>query len=586
MNVKSHHADIAIIGGGLAGMCAAIAAARHAKQVVLIHDRPVYGGNCSSEIRMWPLGAHGDNSREAGIFEEIVLENMRINPWRTYPMWDAVLYSAIRKEKNITAIMNCSVNAADVKDGHIYSVSGWQLTSYTTHTVTADIFIDCSGDSILAQLAGAVCRKGRESRHEFGEEAAPETADSCTMGNSLMIQAQQYGQPISYTPPAWARHLSEDQLTDRCHDFTSARNNFWWMEMGGERDTLAECEEIKDDLLALAYGAWDHVKNGGDHDADCWDLAFAGWLPGKRESLRCVGDHILTQPEVTAGTPFEDIVAYGGWAIDNHPPKGFEHDGEPTQYFPSAKPFGIPYRCLYSVNIDNLMFAGRNISATHCAMAAARVMATCAILGQAVGTAAALACRYHTDPRGVNAHMKELQQQLMQDDCWLPGHRRAIDPICRNARLSAAVDDAEILRSGIERPMDNGSDNGCHLPLGAECTYTLDAPAYVRQVRLVFDSDFGRKTVEGGMPEVEGHPTLCNRIKDMKPFTFPKTMTDSFRILADGKVIHEVTGNRQRLVCLPIERTVSTLTFVPLTTCGAESAHVFSFDFCGKEDFL
>ena len=148
-NIKMHSADICVIGGGLAGMCAAISAARHSSKVILVHDRPVLGGNCSSEVRMWPLGAHGNNRRETGIFEELILNNMYRNPTRNYPIWDSVLYEAVKNQENITVLLNCSVFGINMfDDKNISSVTGWQTTTYTHHIVSAKIFIDCSGDSI------------------------------------------------------------------------------------------------------------------------------------------------------------------------------------------------------------------------------------------------------------------------------------------------------------------------------------------------------------------------------------------------------------------------------------------------------
>ena len=581
MKTLTHHYDICVVGGGLSGMCASIAAARHGAKVALVHDRPVFGGNASSEIRMWPLGAHGSNRRETGIFEELVLENMRVNPMRTYPNWDAVLYSAVYEQDNLDCFMNCTVNELQTENGKITEITGWQLTTYTTHKITADLFIDCSGDSILAQLSGAEYRKGREARSEFNEEAAPLEADSCTMGNSLMIQVRETNQPVTFTPPRWIRKLTEEDLKTRGHDLGNFRaTNFWWLELGGERNTLDDCEDIKHELLALSYGAWDHIKNTEGHNSENWELDWAGYLPGKRESVRCIGDHILTQNEVAVRTHYDDIIAYGGWKVDDHPPKGFNHDGEPTKYFDSQSPFGIPYRCIYSKNIDNLMFAGRNISVTHAAMAASRVMATCAIIGQAAGTAASLAIRYGISPREVGAHMDELQQTLMTDDCWLPGLRRRISDICQNAALSANCKQAENLRNGHDRPTDENGDNGCYLPLGEIAEYTLAKPAYVESVRLVFDSDLDRATITGGIESVKDCPTICNRSADMTPFEFPTTMTDTFEILVDGEVLHRITGNRQRLVTLPIGKTAGRIALRPIKTTGtAGTAHVFSFDF-------
>ncbi len=581
MKTLTHHYDICVVGGGLSGMCASIAAARHGAKVALVHDRPVFGGNASSEIRMWPLGAHGSNRRETGIFEELVLENMRVNPMRTYPNWDAVLYSAVYEQENLDCFMNCTVNDLKAENGKITEITGWQLTTYTTHKITADLFIDCSGDSILAQLSGAEYRKGREARAEFNEAAAPIEADSCTMGNSLMIQVRETNQPVTFTPPRWIRKLTEEDLKTRGHDLGNFRaTNFWWLELGGERDTLGGCEDIKHELLALSYGAWDHIKNTPGHDSENWELDWAGYLPGKRESIRCIGDHILTQNEVAVHTHYDDIIAYGGWKVDDHPPKGFNHDGEPTKYYDSVSPFGIPYRCIYSKNIENLMFAGRNISVTHAAMAASRVMATCAILGQAAGTAASLAIRYGISPREVNDHMDELQQTLMTDDCWLPGLRRRISDICQAAALTAGCEDPENLRNGHDRPTDENGDNGCYLPLGKCAEYTLAEPTHVESVRLIFDSDLDRTTITGGIDSVKDCPTICNRSADMTPFTFPATMTDTFEILVDGEVHRRITGNRQRLVTLPIGKTASRIALRPLSTTGAaETAHVFSFDF-------
>lgn len=575
-----YNVDVCVVGGGLAGMCAAISAARHGSHVLLVQDRPVFGGNCSSEIRMWPLGAHGYNRRETGIFEEIVLENMHRNPTRNFSIWDSVLYGKVKSQKNLISLLNCSVFDAETQDNRIIAVHAWQLTTYKRYKIKADIFIDCSGDSILAELSGAQYRVGREAKAEFNEAAAPEKADSKTMGHSCLIQARKTSHKVEYTPPEWIRKLSDDEdLKQRNHMPDKYSNNYWWMELGGDRDSLRDTEEIRDDLVKLSLGVWDHIKNCGEHGAENWELEFAGFLPGKRESRRYVGDHILNQNEVADGGKFGDIIAYGGWKIDDHPPAGFNHNGAPTTYYNCPSPFGIPYRCLYSVNIENLMFAGRNISVTHAALAASRVMATCAILGQAAGTAAALAVGYKITPRKINEHIEELQQQLMDDDCWLPGLGRNISSACRNAVLTADAPDAEVLRNGVDRPTDDGGDNGCFVPIGGEITYTLSEPTLIKEARIVFDSDLNRETVKGGVEEVRRYPTICNRPNDMESFTFPTTMVDSFEIIVDGEVIAAVTDNYQRFVKIGINRKTTTLTLRINSTTGNKTAHIFSFDF-------
>ena len=577
--IIQHRADVCVIGGGFAGMCAAISAARHGVRVAIVHDRPMFGGNASSEIRMWPMGARGRNLRETGLFEEIILANMHRNPTRAYGIWDSVLFEKVKMQEGIEAFLNCSVYDAETDENKIRAVTGWQTTTYQHHRIEATLFIDCSGDSILAELCGAEYRFGREAADEFDESAAPKEADRKTMGNSCLIQVRETPVEISFTPPVWARKIhDETAMSTRPHLPDQFRaNNFWWMELGGEQDTIEDAEEIRDQLLALSFGVWDHIKNHGDHGAEKWELDWAGFLPGKRESRRYVGDHILSQKEVQAGGKFEDIIAYGAWQIDDHPPAGFDHKGEPTTYY-RCPCFGIPYRSLYSKNIENLMFAGRNISVTHVAMAASRVMATCALLGQAAGTAAAMAIKKKLSPRDILAEIHPLQETLMDDDAYLPDHVRKISPLCKSASLAGESEETELLRNGEDRPIGE-KENMVKIPLGSEITYTLPQKSFVKTARIVFDSDLNRDTVKDGIQEVKDCPTLCNRPLNMKPYTFPATMVKSFEVLADGKVIFRSDDNCQRLVKIPVEQELKTLTLRPLSTYGEDMARIFSFDF-------
>ena len=236
---KYHDADICIIGGGMSGLVAAVAAARHGSKVILMHDRPVLGGNASSEIRMWIRGAAGKENRETGILQEIELENIYRNPTMNYSVWDTVLHQMILQEDNITLLLNCSCLGCEMDGEKIGSVTGWQLNSYTFHTVRATIFMDCSGDSILAELSGAAYRAGRESREEFGEYAAPEVADRCTMGSSCLIEARKTDHICTFTPPEWAYTYPDDEsMYLKNHDIIGTGVNFWWIELGGEQDAL------------------------------------------------------------------------------------------------------------------------------------------------------------------------------------------------------------------------------------------------------------------------------------------------------------------------------------------------------------
>ena len=567
----THQVDFCVVGGGLSGMCAAIAAARHGARVALMQDRPVLGGNASSEVRMWICGAHGANNRETGIIEEIELESRHRNPLRNYSLWDSVLYEKVRFEPNITLLLNCSCNDLTMDGSRVKSVRGWQTTTQTWHNVEAALFADCSGDSILAPLSGAEYRMGREARAEFGEDIEPETSDARTMGMSCLIQARETTAPQTFLPPAWANtYARDDDLPNRGHGIR--RGNFWWIELGGEHHSIHDTEELRDELLKVAFGIWDHMKNRGEHEADNWVLDWVGFLPGKRESRRYVGDHVLTQNDVRAEGRFEDLVAYGGWTMDDHHPGGMRWPGEPTIFHPAPSPFGIPYRCLYSRNVDNLFCAGRNISATHAALSATRVMATCATLGQAVGTAAAIAVRHGLSPRGVyGERVSELKTTLMDDDAYLPWNARQVPVLARRARLTASEGDPEPLRNGLDRPI-GGADNGWRGAVGSWVEYAFDGLRRVRRMRFVFDSDLNRP--EKNMPA--WYPL------QMAPVSTPETLVKAFRVEAreqdDWQVIAQVRGNYQRLVRIDSDVTARAVRLVPEATWGAPMAHLFAWD--------
>jgi len=222
-----HKTDLCVVGGGLAGLCGAIAAARHGAKVVLMQERPMLGGNASSEIRMWVCGAHGENNRETGILEELMLENLYRNPDCNYSVWDSVMLEAVQNEENITLLLNCSCNSCEMDGSRIASVTGWQMTTQTWHKVEATIFADCSGDSVLAPITGAEYRVGREARDEFDEDIEPETADSHTMGMSLLIQAREMSRPSRFIAPSWANKYTAETLKHRIPDMTSPMENFW-----------------------------------------------------------------------------------------------------------------------------------------------------------------------------------------------------------------------------------------------------------------------------------------------------------------------------------------------------------------------
>ncbi|MBM4079269.1 MAG: FAD-dependent oxidoreductase [Planctomycetes bacterium] len=573
MRHETHRVDFCVVGGGLAGLCAAVAAARHGARVALVQDRPVLGGNASSEIRMWVCGAHGQNNKETGLVEEIMLENFYRNPLGNWHIWDSVLYEKARFQPNLTLLLNCSCCEATMDGRRIRSVKGWQTTAETWHTVEAALFADCSGDSILAPLSGAEFRIGREARGEFNEDIQPPVADRKTMGMSCLIQLRETDRPQPFIPPKWAYDYPTDaSLPHRGHSM-GKMNNFWWIEMGGEHDSIHDTEWLRDELLKIAFGVWDHIKNHGDHGADNWTLDWIGFLPGKRESRRYVGDHILTQNDVRAEGRFDDLIAYGGWSMDDHHPAGFRHPGPPTVFHPAPSPYGIPYRSLYSRNVENLFCAGRNISASHAAISSTRVMATCATMGQAAGTAAALALCYGLLPRGVyEQKAAELKQTLMDDDCYLPWNKREASELTKRAKLSASEGDPELLRNGLDRPIGK-EDNGWTGGLGGWVEFAFSQPQRLARARFTFDSDLNCYRLN--LP--------CQFTLKHEPRGVPPALIRSFRLEAknpDGtwRTVFTETNNYQRLLRVPLDVETAAIRFVPLSTWGAERAHVFAWE--------
>ncbi|NRA36783.1 MAG: FAD-dependent oxidoreductase [Planctomycetes bacterium] len=570
--VENIDCDFCVVGGGMSGICAAIAAARKGIKTVLVQDRAVLGGNASSEVRMWICGAHGADNKETGILEEILLENLYRNPGLKYTVWDTVLYEKVHYQENLTLLLNTSCNDLRMHGNSIQSIRCWQLTTQKWIHISAKQFADCSGDSVL-RISGAEFRWGREDRKEFNESHAPEVADRKTMGNSLLLQLRKLDSPedhVPFIPPQWAHSYTEDDLPNR--NLQAPGDNFWWLEFGGIKNTIDDAENIRDELYRIAYGVWDLIKNHPDGRGHQWELEWIGSLPGKRENVRYEGAHILTQNDVEAEGHFDDIVAFGGWSMDDHHPEAIEYKGEPTIFHPAPSPYGIPLRCLYSKNITNLWMAGRNISATHMALSSTRVMATCAILGQAVGTAAAIAIRNNIMPHGVYSdHIDELQATLMDDDAYLPWKKRIPSRLMSQAEIIASTGDAQEIISGIDRQLaDHG--NAWQAACGDHIEIRLSEAGHVSQARFTFDSNL-RSTKR--MPCTIGAASKACRV--------PKQLIKAFRLEAqqeDGswKVVCETELNYQRLLRIDLQLQCRAVRFTPLATWGDVVARVFAFE--------
>lgn len=461
--------DVIVAGGGLAGFTAAVSAARIGARVALVQNRPVLGGNSSSEIRV-PVGGACDFNpwaRESGILEEFFLKERTRDPRRiwlgeTPSLWDITLYEMAKEEQNLTLLLNTAVDAVYPGDGtridHLACSTAGNESSFV---LSARIYIDATGDGFVAARAGADFRIGREARNEFGEDLAPEVADDKVMGSSLLFHAEDVGHPVPFDPPAWApRYPHDSDLGHRTHD--DIRAGYWWIEVGNPPyDTIRDNEKVRDELYAQLLAVWDHIKNRRNHGADNLHIDFIGAVPGKRESRRVMGDYIMTESDIRKDSGFPDAVAYGGWFCDLHTMGGIlSTDESPEPSFDNDPAevdrrqmytYSIPLRSLYSRNIDNLMMAGRDISVSHVALGSTRLMATCAAIGQAVGTTAAMSARRGVSPREMcRDHVLEVQQQLLKDDCYIPGIANE-DPLdlARTAAVTASSSSVLSFEHGI-----------------------------------------------------------------------------------------------------------------------------------------
>jgi hypothetical protein len=376
-----------------------------------------------------PVGATQCNfaySRETGLIEELFLNNLHRNPTWCPEGWNLELETLVRNDANLDLFLNsavCEVAMNDARD-RIASVKAYCAIDETWHQFAAPYFADCSGDGVAGSLAGAPFRMGVEARSEFGEPMGPAEATGDTMGMSLHMHARDAGRPMPFTRPEWVRLelKAEDFGPYRpvCEHFFPDTGGFWWLEWGGALDTVHDSTKIKEEVQRITLAVWDYLKNRSPlaEKLATYELDWMGAIPGKRESRRFEGDHILTMNDIDQQAVFEDAVAYGGWGFDHHPPGGFHDKVNPSTHQYLRGPHNVPLRSLYSRTIGNLFFAGRNLSATHYALSSTRVMLTCAQLGEAVGMAACHAVRSRRDPRSLaqGEAIRAIQRDLLLAD--------------------------------------------------------------------------------------------------------------------------------------------------------------------------
>ena len=392
-------AEFVVVGGGIPGTCAAVAAARRGVKTVLVQDRPVLGGNASSEVRVWSAGeARYDIVRE--------LRGTFMNMEDAMALSDARRMGIVLNEPNLTVLLSTRVFAAEkAADNAIASVRAFDLKRGRVVRIEAPLFADATGDGWLGFYAGADFRMGREARSEFGEPAefAPEKPDGDTLGASLMWTSVDGNAPVAFSAP-WAEPHACGIVKV---------NGEWNWEYGIHRDMIAEGEAIRDRLLLAIYGSFSLAKKNPENANRV--LNFVPFVLGKRESRRLMGDYVYSGRDVVDKVQFEDAVAAGSWSVDLH-----YDDCKPGVDFlttcrqPHFGRYWIPYRSIYSRNVPNLFAVGRCFSCTHVGLGGPRVINTLSQLGVAAGEAAALCKKYGVRPRGVYAegHVRELQDNL------------------------------------------------------------------------------------------------------------------------------------------------------------------------------
>lgn len=489
-------ADFVVVGGGLSGTCAAIAAARAGLKVALVQDRPVLGGNASSEVRLWILGAtsHGGNNnrwaREGGIINELLLENQFRNPGGNPVVFDSLVQDWVGREKNLTLLVNTQVFHAVTEANRVREIHAFNSQNSTMYRLTGDYFADSSGDGILVHMSGAAYRMGAEKAEEFDEPMAPGNNYGELLGHSMYFYTKDVGHPVDYVAPDFALK-DVPALIPRYRRFKTTEQgcSLWWIEWGGRLDTIHQSEEIKGELQKIVYGVWNYIKNSGQFpEAANLTLEWVGTIPGKRESRRAEGDYILRQKDIIEQVEHDDDVCHGGWSIDLHPADGVYGDEEGCNQYHAKGVYGIPFRSMYSRNIDNLFTNGRLLSASHVAFGSTRVMATSSTVGQAIGTAAALCAKNRCRPRDITKPqlMAELKKTLSAAGHYVPHYDALADGnLAREAKISVS---STLALSGLGHdrgwkrltvsyaqllPGRTDAANVIHVPVRADATTSL-----------------------------------------------------------------------------------------------------------------
>ena len=585
MQKREIECDVMVAGGGLAGICAALSAARNGAKTVLVQDRSRLGGNASSEIKMHPLGVNGDKWgwREAGILEEIKLENAATNPQRSWDVWDLLLYDKCVNEPNLTLLLDTPVFAAEKKDGKISAAYARSDKTLKIFRIKAKIYIDCTGDSRLAMESGAELMSGREGSEKYGESLADTYEKGKHLCSSIMFTSKDHGKPMPFKAPSWAKKITEEDLKLRNPAKWGFDYGYWFISHGGMADTIRDNEVIRFELLSIVLGVWDYIKNSGKYpETQNRAIEFIGMLPGKRDSYRIVGEHIFTQHDIEGGwKDMPDQVGAVGWPLEDQTSEGFYARGKKPAIYGGNVPFyNLPLSIMCAKGISNLMMAGRNMSTSHIAFTSTRVMNTCSVAGQAAGTAAAMCAKHGLAPKEVSAS-KELAEKLRQN-LLKDGHiildAKNSDPLdlARSAKISATASSEgskpENVVSGMFYDISGSLANRWKAPIEKSPTLVLewDAPQNISTLSVNLDTGsrlltptletgFVQRVVQAPQPEA------------LKAFRVCATLDDGSQ-----KVLAEVGDNFQKRVILNFEPVqTKKISIQCLSTNGAPEASIF-----------
>jgi hypothetical protein len=530
--------DVVVVGGGPAGCGAAVAAARHGCRVAFIQDRPVLGGNASSEISIPPMGYIGDPPDKVNV-TGLAEEFFPRQDWRNFAD-SKKIESVVRKEQNISVFLNTRATGVEKSgEDHIKSVIALDVRTGQHMRFSAPLFIDCTGHGWIGYYAGARYRMGQEARSEFNESLAPLKPGSRTMGNNLYNSAfETRDKPVPFECPDWAykwtrtedfeqydsHHRLEEVVRPPNFDAPSrgkGRNpgnnlnggayRMWWVEYGGMLNIIQDAEKIRDELFRINIGLWNYAKNHNPKTIEAnrnRELVWLTHVMGVRESRRLVGDYIMTQEDFDRQIMHADTVAFTDWGIDVHHPEGFWVRGNDCIHVYKGKRICIPYRTLYSKNIANLFMAGRCHSATH-----------------------------------IENHIHELQQDLLKDGCYLPGVRNTDkDDIALRAGVTASSSGEGMAPEKVNNGWNRiaGGDKNAWAP-AAEASLPqwiqleLDEPTTIDAIHTTFRRTKDRAVDFAVETRLDGSWRTAARVRDNKSrrcvLNFQPVETDRIRLV-------------------------------------------------------